>query len=204
MRRAGLRGAVIVSNTGNSRYKQDVEIVKSACLAGDSFEFTTEADGTISVKNLEGRGKLHITQKSVDTVDLPDADKKLEFNDIRSCIKDYLLKNKNQTGSSGQVDDNVSFWNNGRPLWKDLESNAGTGPNTRLISWEDGCYLCEAENDASLTKCYATVAEAKASGWSNGFSGFHPKAKAWCSPSPKPIGGVSMELNTRNHAIMLR
>lgn len=107
-------------------------------------------------------------------------------------------------GNGSLVGRDGSFWNNGRPLWKDLESIAGTGSNARVISWEDGCYLCEAENDASLTKCYATVAEAKASGWSNGFSGFHPKVKAWCSPSLKPIGGVSMEMNTRTRAIMLR
>lgn len=74
--------------------KQDLELVKSACLAGDSFEFATEADGTISVKNLEGKGKLHVTKKSVDTVDLPDSDKKQEFDDIRSCIKGYLLGDK--------------------------------------------------------------------------------------------------------------
>jgi len=71
--------------------KEDLELVKGACLAGDSFEFMTEADGSISVKNIEGKGKLHVTNKSVDTVDLPDADKKQEFNDIRSCIKEYLL-----------------------------------------------------------------------------------------------------------------
>lgn len=97
-----------------------------------------------------------------------------------------------------------AFWNNGRPLWKDLERIAGTGSDARVISWEDGCFLCEAENDASLTKCYATVAEAKASGWSNGFSGFHPQVKAWCSPSLRPIGGVNMDLNTSTRAIMLR
>jgi hypothetical protein len=91
-------------------------------------------------------------------------------------------------------------WNNGRPRWKDLESIAGT----EVISWKDGCYLCEAENQSPSTECYATVAEAKASGWSKGFSGFNPKEKAWCSRSLKPIGGVSMHINTETHAIMLQ
>ena len=97
-----------------------------------------------------------------------------------------------------------NFWNNGRPSWKYLERIAGTGSDARVISWEDGCFLCEAENDASLTKCYATVAQAKASEWSNGFSGFHPQLKAWCSPSLRPIGGISMSKNGRTGAIMLR
>ena len=81
--------------------EQDLELVKSACLAGDSFEFTTEADGSISVTNLEGKGKLHVNKKSVNTVDLPDADKKQEFNEIRGCIKDYLMRN--QTASGNQI-----------------------------------------------------------------------------------------------------
>lgn len=93
--------------------KQDLELVKSACLAGSSFEFTTEADGSISVKNLEGRGKLHISKKSVDIVDVPDEDKRSEFSDIRQCIKDYLLLSKEEnkkynvvirSGSGGMYD----------------------------------------------------------------------------------------------------
>lgn len=78
--------------------QRDLELVKGACLAGNSFEFSTEADGSISVKNLEGRGRLHVTNKSVDTVDLPDSDKKQEFNDIRSCIKEYLFRNQTNRG----------------------------------------------------------------------------------------------------------
>jgi hypothetical protein len=56
--------------------KQDLELVKEACLAGGSFEFVTEADGSISIKNIEGKGRLHVSKKSVVTVDLPDADNK--------------------------------------------------------------------------------------------------------------------------------
>ena len=55
--------------------KEDLELVKEACLAGSSFDFKTEADGSISVKNLEGRGKLSINKKKLTTVDLPDSDK---------------------------------------------------------------------------------------------------------------------------------
>ncbi|ASF46569.1 hypothetical protein [Methylovulum psychrotolerans] len=72
--------------------KEDLELVKGACLVGSSFEFMTEANGTISIKNIDGKGKLNITKKNLDTVDLPDGDKKQEFNEIRSCIKDYLLE----------------------------------------------------------------------------------------------------------------
>lgn len=89
--------------------KKDVETVKSACLVGSGFEFTTEADGTLSIKNLEGKGKLHINQKSVDTVDLPDADKRQEFSEIRDCIKDYLLRNNNQTKSSNGKESPSNF-----------------------------------------------------------------------------------------------
>lgn len=74
--------------------KQELDLVKDACLAGSSFDFRTEADGSISVKNLEGKGKLVISKRDVATVDLPDADKKEEFREIRNCIKDYLLTNK--------------------------------------------------------------------------------------------------------------
>lgn len=97
-----------------------------------------------------------------------------------------------------------SYWNNGRPSWNDLVRVAGTGPKARVISWENGCYLCEAENDATLTKCYATVQEAKASGWTNGFSGFHPGVNAWCSMSQSPVDGINMQLNTSTKAIMLQ
>jgi hypothetical protein len=97
-----------------------------------------------------------------------------------------------------------SYWNSGRPTWKDLERVAGTGRDARVISWEDGCYLCEAENGASLTKCYASVGEAKASGWRHGFSAFNPEVKAWCSPASEPVRGVQMYLNTSTRAIMLQ
>lgn len=73
---------------------EDLELVKGACLAGSGFEFSTKADGSISIKNLEGKGELHVTKKSVDTVDLPDDQKKQEFNDIRACIQKYLLNDK--------------------------------------------------------------------------------------------------------------
>lgn len=78
--------------------QQDLDLVKSACLAGSSFEFATEADGSISVKNLEGKGSLHVTRRSVDTVDLPDTDKKQEFNEIRNCIRSYLVQTANGPG----------------------------------------------------------------------------------------------------------
>lgn len=81
--------------------QQDLELVKGACLAGDSFEFTTEADGSISVKNLAGKGRLHVTKKNVDTVDLPDSDKKQEFTEIRSCIRDYLSMEQSNRGEQG-------------------------------------------------------------------------------------------------------
>ena len=79
--------------------KADLELVKDACLAGSSFDFKTEANGSISVKNLEGKGKLSISKKDVTTVDLPDSDKSDEFKEIRSCIKDYLFKNKSKKSS---------------------------------------------------------------------------------------------------------
>lgn len=71
--------------------KEELALVKDACLAGSNFEFRTEADGSISVRDLEGKGKLSVSKKDVTTVDLPDADKREEFKEIRSCIKDYLI-----------------------------------------------------------------------------------------------------------------
>lgn len=76
--------------------KDELELVKDACLAGSSFEIKTEANGSVSIKNMEGKGKILVSQKDVTTVDLPDADKKQEFTDIRACIKDYLT-NKSPT-----------------------------------------------------------------------------------------------------------
>ena len=72
--------------------KDELELVKDACLAGSNFEFKTEVDGSISVKNLEGKGKFLVSKKEVTTVDLPDADKQAEFKEIRACIKSYLTK----------------------------------------------------------------------------------------------------------------
>lgn len=81
-----------ISTQADAGFNQsDVDLAKSACLAGSSYEFETEADGSISVKNLEGKGRLSINNKSVTTVDLPDADKKEEFKEIRDCIKGYLI-----------------------------------------------------------------------------------------------------------------
>ena len=97
-----------------------------------------------------------------------------------------------------------SYWNNGRPAWDDLNRVAGPGAKARVVSWENGCQLCEAENDASLTKCYASVQEAKASGWTRGFSGFNPGVGAWCSPSRSAVNGINMDVNTRTGAIILR
>lgn len=72
--------------------KEELELAKGACLAGSNFEFKTEADGSISVKNLEGKGKFIVSKKDVTTVDLPDSDKADEFKEIRSCIRSYLTK----------------------------------------------------------------------------------------------------------------
>lgn len=83
--------------------KEELELVKDACLAGSNFEFKTEADGSISVKNLEGKGKLSIGKKEVTTVDLPDADKKEEFKEIRACIKGYLTDSSAKKRSPNQI-----------------------------------------------------------------------------------------------------
>lgn len=82
--------------------KDELELVKDACLAGSSFEFKTEADGSISIKNLAGKGKLSVTKKDVTTVDVPDSDKKEEFKEIRSCIKDYLIGSKKKDSKSAK------------------------------------------------------------------------------------------------------
>lgn len=82
--------------------REELELAKGACLAGSGYDFKTEADGSISIKNLEGSGKLAVSKKDVTTVDLPDSDKKEEFNNIRNCIKDYLHGSnlKNQSSSA--------------------------------------------------------------------------------------------------------
>jgi hypothetical protein len=85
--------------------KEDLELAKGACLVGSSFDFVTEADGSVSIKNLEGKGKLHIGNKSVDVVDLPDSDKKKEFAEIRICIRDYLIKDRTKTPADNATPD---------------------------------------------------------------------------------------------------
>lgn len=84
--------------------KEELELVKSACLVGSSFQFATEADGSLSIKNLEGSGKLNIKKNSTDTVDVPDPDKKSEFDAIRTCIRDYLTNKKHENGGAILVD----------------------------------------------------------------------------------------------------
>ena len=94
--------------------KEDLALEKEACLAGSSFDFKTEADGSISIKNLEGKGKLSVNKKDVTTVDLPDSDKSEEFKEIRSCIKDYLIKNKpKKTAQNVQPNSNSGGLPNG-------------------------------------------------------------------------------------------
>lgn len=111
--------------------QQDLELVKSACLAGSSFEFTTEADGSISVKNLEGKGKLHVTKRSVDTVDLPDFDKKQEFNNIRACIKDYLMRN--QVDQGGQANRAKQFGDLNESSQSNRRGHVGYGNQTNEL-----------------------------------------------------------------------
>lgn len=82
------------ADAGFTFTKEELDLAKDACLAGSSFEFKTETDGSISIKNLEGKGRLSINKKDVTTVDLPDTDKKEEFKEIRACIKDYLIESK--------------------------------------------------------------------------------------------------------------
>ena len=190
-----------------------IDFLKTACASGEVVEIKAEGDGGLSFLKKGVQGSLYFSKKDLRGIveGLKGELQRDNIHEQRECMRphidrvlDSLLPPKAISGVGFNHKNDSDFWNNGRPLWKDLERNAGTGSSSKVISWEDGCYLCEAENNASLTKCYATVAEAKTSGWSNGFSGFHPQLKAWCSPSQRPIGGVRMDLNTRNNAIMLR
>lgn len=97
------------SNAGIDFTEQDLRLVRSACLVGSSFDLFTEASGAISVKSLEGSGKLRITGKDLSVVDLPDEDKKEEFSEIRECIKDYLLKNKNTSNSEDKNQETKNY-----------------------------------------------------------------------------------------------
>jgi len=74
--------------------KEDVDIASSACLAGDKYALKAEADGSFSIKSLDGKGSLKIDKSKVTTVDLPDKEKATEFNKIRDCIKNYLPDKK--------------------------------------------------------------------------------------------------------------
>ncbi len=74
--------------------KEDLELVKGACLAGESFDAHLKADGNISIKNLEGKGELSVGDTTSYIVSVPDPDKRAEFDAIRQCIKDYLLGTK--------------------------------------------------------------------------------------------------------------
>jgi len=72
--------------------KEDVNLVRYACLAGTEYDFSTNVDGSLSVKNLQGKGSFKIDKRKVTTVDLPDEHKREEFTEIRNCIKGYLIK----------------------------------------------------------------------------------------------------------------
>lgn len=72
--------------------REDLELVERACLAGRRFKAEVNANGNLSIENLEGNGKFQISKEDLSIVDLPDASKQQEFNAIRSCIQDYLLK----------------------------------------------------------------------------------------------------------------
>lgn len=84
--------------------QEDVNLVKQASLAGDSFEFKLEANGDISVLTSSGKGKLLVSGNKVDTVDVPDSDKRSELKDIRQCIKDFLM---HDTTSDSKLDDSA-------------------------------------------------------------------------------------------------
>lgn len=93
----------------------DLKKAKGACLAGSGFDFITEADGSLSIKNLEGKGKLHVGNKSIDVVDVPDSDKKKEFDDIRSCIRGYLIQERTRTEYRLRTEYKVCMGNGGGP-----------------------------------------------------------------------------------------
>ncbi len=116
------------SNASVDFTEQDLQLVRSACLVGSGFDFIAEASGAISVKNLEGRGKLHIAGKDLSVVDLPDEDKKKEFSEIRECIKDYLLKNKNTSNSEDKNQEKKSYANQ-KIIGNNNVQTQGTGNN---------------------------------------------------------------------------
>ena len=67
--------------------KEELELVKSACLAGESFDFHLKADGSISVRNLAGNGELNVGNTTVNVVSVPDQDKRAEFDAIRQWLR---------------------------------------------------------------------------------------------------------------------
>lgn len=70
--------------------KEDLDLVRNACLAGDEFYFKTKANGDISIGELSGSGKFMLDKKSLTIIDVAPADKPKELDKIRNCIKEYL------------------------------------------------------------------------------------------------------------------
>lgn len=95
--------------------QQDLNLVRSACLAGDSFVTALELNGNISVKSLSGKGKLSANKTSVTTVDLPDINKSEEFKEIRACIQLYLIDNNSTSQLSCNDAQTFSVAIGGRP-----------------------------------------------------------------------------------------
>jgi hypothetical protein len=87
---------VFAKSTSLEFTEDNLKLVKQACLVGSDFDFFSEADGSITIKNINGNGKIRIRKKNVDTVDLPDSDKKEEFKEIRDCIRSYLIGKKDE------------------------------------------------------------------------------------------------------------
>lgn len=104
--------------------RENLELVERACLAGRRFKAEVNANGNLSIEKLEGNGRFQINKEDLSIVDLPDASKQQEFNEIRSCIQDYFLKdykNNNETQNSSATiqkpsSDIIGLLKIGKPL----------------------------------------------------------------------------------------
>lgn len=76
-----------------NKAERAMNIVRSLCLAGDEYVMVTGAGGSVSVKNLEGKGSVMFGKRNLQgVVDVRDEEKREELDSIRTCIQPYISR----------------------------------------------------------------------------------------------------------------
>jgi hypothetical protein len=117
---------------------EEVRAIQAACLAGSKgYNISLDGDGGLSLGNAQGKGKLKITSdgREYSTPPLLDTEKKQELDDVRSCIKEYLMQDKslissvqkiiNDSNDSTKSVDLSKFAGNWEILFVNLQDTSG-------------------------------------------------------------------------------